>query len=242
MKKSRFYVMSLAVMLFFAGSVTCFAGWFDKIPKDFNIFGQTKLSDTKIASGLREALKVGIDNTVTALSALNGYLGNDAVKILIPENLQFIEKGLRTIGFGSKVDEFILSMNRSAEKAAPYARDIFIDAIMDMSFDDARSILDGGPTAATDFFKEKTRSNLVSAFRPQVEKTLDEYDVTQKYRTLVSAYKAIPFSEKLPTVDIEDYVIDKALDGLFHVLGEQESKIRTDPKARVTELLKEVFK
>jgi len=234
--------MLLVVVLGTTGYLSCYAGQFDKISKDLNIFAKTKLSDTKIASGLREALKVGIDKTVTALSAANGYLGNDTIKIPIPEKLQFIEKGLRTIGFGSKVDEFVLSMNRSAEKAAPYARDIFIDAIMDMSFEDARAILDGGPTAATDFFREKTRSSLVSAFRPQIEKTLDKYGVTQKYRTLTGAYKAIPLSEKLPPVNIEDYVIDKALDGLFHVLGEEESKIRTDPKARVTELLKEVFK
>ena len=232
----------LVLILFVTGYVSCYAGQFDKIPKNLNLFGQTKLSETKIASGLREALKVGIDRTITALSAANGYLGNETVKISIPEKLQFIEKGLRTIGLESKVDEFVLSMNRSAEKAAPYARDIFIDAIMDMSFEDARAILDGGETAATDFFKEKTRSKLAVAFGPQVEKTLDKYGVTQKYRTLTNAYSAIPLSEKLPPVNIEDYVVNKALDGLFQVLGEEEKKIRTDPKARATELLKEVFK
>jgi len=242
MKKFKFYSILLLLAFVTAGYVSCYAGQLQRIPKDLNIFSRKKLSDTKIASGLREALKVGIDKTVTALSAANGYLGNDMIKIPIPEKLQFIEKGLQAIGLGSKVDEFILSMNRSAEKAAPYARDIFIDAVMDMSFEDARAILHGGPTAATDFFRKKTRSKLVSAFRPQIEKTLDKYGVTQKYRILVGAYKAIPLSKKLPPVNIEDYVIDKALDGLFYVLGEQERKIRTDPKARVTELLKEVFK
>jgi len=158
----------------------------------------------------------------------------------MPEKLRTVEKGLRTVGYGPQIDEFVLSMNRSAEKAAPAAKQIFWDAIGEMTFDDARKILNGGDTAATDYFKAKTTNKLTAAFRPTVEKTMNEYSVTRQYKELVGRYQAIPLV-KSETFDIDSYVVRKSLDGLFFMVGQEEHKIRTNPTARVTDLLKEVF-
>jgi len=132
----------------------------------------------------------------------------------MPSNLRSLEKGLRAVGFGPKVDEFILSMNRSAEAAAPQARKIFGDAILAMTFDDARKILSGGDTAATDYFKGKTTDQLTVAFQPIVEKTMNENGVTPQYKALTDRFASIPFA-KNRSFDINKYVVTKALDGLF---------------------------
>jgi hypothetical protein len=147
---------------------------------------------------------------------------------------------MREIGFGPKIDEFILSMNRSAEAAAPAARKIFIDAIFAMTFEDAKRILSGDNTAATEYFKQKTTGHLTDAFTPVVKKTMQENGVARQYDALTEQYKNIPFA-KSQSLDIDHYVVSKALDGLFYELGEQEKQIRTNPAARTTDLLKEVF-
>jgi Protein of unknown function (DUF4197) len=198
------------------------------------------LSDSTVASGLKEALKVGTDNAVKLTGRRDGYFGNEAIKILMPNNFRTVEKGLRAIGYGPKVDGFVLSMNRSAEAAAPAAKKIFVDAILAMSFDDARKILSGGDTAATDYFKSKTTTQLTAAFQPVVEKTMNENGVTQQYNALLGQAQSIPFL-KSPKLDITQYVVSKALDGLFYTLGQEEKKIRKDPVARTTSLLKQVF-
>ncbi|MCH7897643.1 MAG: DUF4197 domain-containing protein [candidate division NC10 bacterium] len=198
------------------------------------------LNDAKIASGLKEALQIGTQNAVNLTGRLDGYFRNEAIKILMPEKLQTLEKGLRLVGYGPRVDEFVLSMNRAAERAAPRAKAIFWDAIGEMSFEDARKILNGGDTAATDYFQDKTTDRLAAAFRPVVDKAMNEVGVTRRYKELIGRYEAIPFvtSERL---DIDQYVVTKALGGLFYVVGEEERKIRTNPTARVTDLLQEVF-
>ncbi|OGP53924.1 MAG: hypothetical protein A2162_03875 [Deltaproteobacteria bacterium RBG_13_52_11b] len=198
------------------------------------------LTDVKIASGLKEALKIGTENTVNLTGKADGYLKNEAIKILMPEKLQTLEKGLRAVGYGPKVDEFVLSMNRSAEQAAPFAKQIFWDAIGAMTFEDAKKILSGSNTAATDYFKGKTTDKLTTAFKPIVEKSMNEVGVTRQYNELVGKFQTIPFM-KSESFDIDQYVVTKSLSGLFHVLGQEEQKIRTNPTARVTDLLKEVF-
>jgi hypothetical protein len=200
-----------------------------------------KASDTDVVAGLKEALQIGSGNAVSLAGKLDGYFGNEAIKILMPSELRTVEKALRGLGQGQKVDEFVLSMNRAAEKAAPAAKDIFWGAIKSMSFDDARKILGGGDTAATDYLRATTGDTLTSAFRPVVSDSLRDVGVLQKYKQLQDSYKSIPFSSGLPSVDIEQYVVSKALDGLFRVLGDEERKIRKDPAARVTDLLKKVF-
>jgi Protein of unknown function (DUF4197) len=212
----------------------------DQLFKGLGLGQQSGLSDVKIGSGLKEALKVGTENTVTLTGRPDGYFMNQAIKILMPQRLQTLEKGLRAVGYGPQVDEFILSMNRAAERAAPSAKKIFWDAIGEMTIDDARKILSGGDTAATEYFKGKTTDRLTTAFRPVVEKTTNEVGVTRQYKELVGRAEAIPFL-KVDSLDVDNYVVGKALDGLFLVLGEEERKIRTNPAARVTDLLKEVF-
>ena len=199
------------------------------------------LSNGDIVAGLKQALEVGTTNTVDLTGKVDGYFGNAAIRILLPKQLQSVEQGLRLIGQGEKVDEFILSMNRAAEKAAPGAKDIFWGAIKSMSFDDARQILSGGDTAATEYFRAKTSDALTASFRPVVVDSMKDVGVIQQFQQLQSAYQSVPLASSLPSVDIESYVVSKALDGLFLVLGEQEKKIRTNPAAQVTDLLKKVF-
>jgi hypothetical protein len=212
----------------------------DQLEKRIGINDASGLSETKVASGLKQALQVGSENAVKIVGKPNGYFGNQAIKIEMPKDLHLLESGMRELGFGPKIDEFILSMNRSAEAAAPAARKIFIDAILAMSFEDAKRILSGDNTAATQYFKEKTTGQLTEAFTPVVKKTMGENGVVKQYDALTEQYKNIPFA-KSQSLDIDHYVVSKALDGLFYELGEQERQIRTNPAARTTDLLKEVF-
>ena len=169
-----------------------------------------------------------------------GYLANQAIKILMPPDLKRFESGLRAVGYGPQVDELVVGMNRAAERAAPAARGIFLDAIGAMTFDDVRKILDGNDTAATQFFKNKTTSSLTSAFRPVVERSLNEVGVARQWKDLTAQARMIPFLN-VDSYDLDGYVVGKGLDGLFHVVGEEERKIRRDPAARVTDVLKDVF-
>ena len=202
----------------------------------------TPLSETKIGEGLKEALKVGIDNAVKLTGKTDGFFKNEAIKIPVPEKLQMLDKGLRAVGLGKPVDDFVLSMNRAAEAAAPQARDIFVNAIVGMSFNDTMKIYNGGNTSATEFFKAKTSPALREKFLPVIRKSLGQYNVSAKYNEVVAKYRSLPFSSKYPVPDAEQYVLDKTLNGLFTVLGQEETKIRTQPAARVTDLLKQVFK
>ncbi len=199
------------------------------------------LSNADIVAGLKDALHVGTGNTVDITGKVDGYFSNEAIKILLPKQLQSVEQGLRLIGQGAKVDEFVLAMNRAAEKAAPGAKDIFWNAITSMSFDDARRILSGGDTAATDYFRAKTSDALTAAFTPVVKDSMKSVGVVQQYDQLKAAYQSVPLSSALPAVDIESYVVARALDGLFYVLAQQEKEIRTNPAAQVTSILKKVF-
>jgi hypothetical protein len=198
------------------------------------------LSDATIASGLKEALQVGTQNAVSLTGRPDGYFQNAAIKILMPSQLQPIKKGLRAVGYDPQVDELVLSMNRAAERAAPAAKPIFLEAITAMSFDDARKIVTGSPTGATEYFKGKTSEKLTAAFQPVVAQTMREVGVTRQYQELMGRAQAIPVLKSAP-FDLDRYVVGKSLDGLFYVLGEEEQKIRTNPTARATDLLKQVF-
>jgi hypothetical protein len=197
--------------------------------------------DAKVASGLKEALSIGASKAVQLTGVKDGFAGNTAIKILMPEKLRPLEKGLRMIGQGKQIDDFELSMNRAAESAAPAAEPIFKRAITHMSFSDAHGILTGGNTAATDYFKRTTSEELTAAFRPVVEGAMGKTGVTQRYDELTKQMKNIPFGGQAPTFDINSYVVGKTLDGLFLMLGREEQKIRTNPGAQVTPLLKQVF-
>jgi hypothetical protein len=228
----------LAFGFIFALAVSQAQNPWDKI---WTGLGKNKgLTNETVVSGLKEALRIGSGNAVSLNGKVDGYFKNAAIKILMPEKLKSLEKGLRLAGQSRQVDEFVLSMNRAAEKAAPFAKDIFWGAIKRMTFSDATRILKGGDTAATDYFREATTEELTTAFQPIVTQSMESIGVTRQYKVLAGRYNALPFV-KSQAFDLDRYVVDKALDGLFYVLAEEERKIRTDPAARVTDLLRTVF-
>lgn len=198
------------------------------------------LTQDQIAAGLKEALRIGTEHTTALAGKSDGYYRNPSIKIPMPEQLQAFEKGLRVFGFGPQVDEFVLSMNRAAERAAPQATEIFVGAIDQMTFADAQQILSGPDTAATEYFKAKTSAQLTAAFRPHVERAMNQVGVTRQYKELVQHFRTIPFP-KTELMDLDQYVVGKGLEGLFLILGQEEQAIRKNPAARVTDLLKQVF-
>jgi len=212
----------------------------DRIFKGLGLGEKSGLSDVKIGSGLKEALQIGTEHAVKLTGKTDGYFMNQVIKILMPEKLRTFEKGLRAVGYGSQVDEFILSMNRAAERAAPSAKQFFWDAIGEMTFEDVKKVLSGHDTAATDYFKGKTTNKLTDVFKPIVSNAMNDVGVTRQYKELVGRYENIPFMKK-ESFDLDQYVVTKALDGLFLMVGEEEKKIRKNPAARTTDLLKEVF-
>jgi len=211
-----------------------------QLPGGAQIPQSGSLGDVKIGEALKQALQIGTENAVKLTGKTDGYFKNQAIKILMPEKLKTLERGLRAVGYDRQVDDLVLKMNRAAERAAPAAKKIFWDAIGAMTIDDGRKILNGPETAATDYFKGKTTSQLTAAFSPVVHRTMGEVGVTKQYQDLFGRAQSIPFLD-VEKFDLDHYVVGRALDGLFHVVGDEEKKIRTNPSARVTDLLREVF-
>jgi len=193
----------------------------------------------QIAAGLKEALTIGTQNSANRLSAPNGFFANAVLKILMPPEAQKVESTLRNVGLGSVVDKAILAMNRGAEEAAKSATPIFVNAIRQMSITDAIGILRGGDFAATNYFKQKTTAALTNAFRPVINDALGKVNATRYWSDVFSMYNK--FSKTPVNTDLTAYVTERAIDGIFHEVGLEEQKIRRDPAARVTELLKTVF-
>lgn len=230
-------IVAAAVVLATARPVL---GQLDQLRRALGLGSSGGLTDARVAAALREALQVSTRNAVQLTGRVDGYFANEAIRILMPDRLRSLERGLRAVGYGAQVDEFVLGMNRAAERAAPHARQIFGEAITALTIDDASRILRGGDTAATDYFKAKTTDRLTIAFRPVVEQAMGEVGITRQYRELLARARSLPFFQA-DDYDIDRYVVGKSLDGLFHVVGEEERKIRTDPAARVTDLLRDVF-
>jgi hypothetical protein len=233
--------ISLLVFLFLAFFWTgTYAGLFDAITERVGLSPKQSIDDNTIISGLKEALSVGTKNAVKSVSQVDGYFGHEMIKILMPEKIRKVADVLGKLGFQQQVDDFILSMNRAAEKAAPKAASIFVAAIKEMTLEDARGILNGGDTAATDYFRTKTSTAIYDEFRPIISSSMNEVGVTRSYKEMMDKYTSLPLM-KAESLDLDHYATDKALNGLFYMLGQEEKKIRTDPAARVTELLKKVF-
>jgi len=215
---------------------------FDNILKGLKkaVGGSQGISQGEMVEGLKEALKIGTGNAVQNVSQLDGYYGNSSIRIPLPGMVQKAESILRATGYGSQVDAFLLSMNRAAERAAPEAKALFGDAIMHMTFDDASRILHGRDNEATLYFQEKTQDRLHHIFKPIIQNAMSEVGVTRSYQNLTGGLQNLPLVGQ-SALDLDQYVTDKALEGLFFMVGEEERKIRQNPAARVTDLLKKVF-
>lgn len=198
------------------------------------------LDEATVAKGLRQALDVGMQRTTKELSAPGGFADDPDVRIELPRQLRGLASSLREVGLGDKVDEFEASMNLAAEQAAAQALPIFSSAIASISLEDAFSILKGPDDAATRYLEAQTSDSLQAAFRPAIESAMRDVGLFQAYLEIVELYDAIPFS-RLPKLDLEDYVADKTMKGLFEELAKEEARIRQDPAARSTALLRRVF-
>lgn len=197
------------------------------------------LTTQEVTAGLKQALTIGAENSGNLLSATDGFFKNAAIKILLPEEAQKVEKTLRDLGMSSLVDKAVLSLNRAAEDAATKAAPIFRDAILQMSIQDAMGILKGGDFAATNYLKGKTTAALTAAFKPVIENSLNKVNATKYWGDVFNTYNK--FSTTKINPDLSGYVTERALNGIFHQVSLEEQKIRRDPLARTTELLKKVF-
>ncbi len=198
------------------------------------------LSNAQIASGLKEALNKGIDKEVTKLMTPDGFLKDQTVKILLPQELQKVDKTLRDIGLGQLADEGIKLLNTAASDAVKEAKPIFVNAITSMTFEDAKNILLGDQTAATNYLKQKTQSQLYQKFSPQVQKSLHKVKADEVWTKIINKYNQVPFVDKV-NPDLTDYVTNKAMEGVFKKVAVEEQKIRTDISERTSDLLKRVF-
>jgi len=194
-----------------------------------------------IVSGLKEALDVGTRRAISNVSKPDGYLTNQLIHIAMPPQLQQISGLMRKFGLGSQADIFEQSMNHAAEKAAPEATNIIVNAIKNMSIQDANAILQGPDNAATEYFKVQTTQQLTRLFRPTIEASLNQVGTTKYYNNLTGQVAALPLVGESVNLDLPDYVTEQALNGLFTMIAVEEKNIRENPAARTTELLKKVF-
>jgi hypothetical protein len=198
------------------------------------------LNEQDAIAGIREALIKGTGDCVGIVSAMNGYLGNPEIKIPFPENARDIENKLRALGFGKNVDEVITTINHAAEDAAKSALPVFTSAIKHMTVNDALGIVKGSPDAATLYLRKTTTGELQAQFLPIVKSSLEKTGATSLWSDVVKQYNQIPFVKKQDP-DLSGYVTAKAIDGLFIMLAKEEARIRKDPAARTSEILKKVF-
>lgn len=198
------------------------------------------ISETDIANGLKQALDKGIDEQVTKLTQTDGFYGNQLVKIALPAELQKVEKGLRNIGLGSLADEGIIALNRAAEDAVKEATPIFVNAVSEMTFTDAKNILLGEQNAATQYLENKTTNELYGKFNPVIKNSFAKVGADQIWENIISRYNKIPLTENV-NPDLTDYVTQEALEGVYTMIAVEEKDIRTDINARTSDLLKRVF-
>jgi uncharacterized protein DUF4197 len=199
-----------------------------------------KISNQDAASGMRAALEKGTQAAVSGLGKTDGFLGNNAVKILLPDSLKRYEKTMRKVGMGKYADELVLTMNRAAEAAVPEAKPLFVDAVKKMSLADAKGILTGGNTSATDYFKRTMSEPLRAKFSPIVAASTKKVRVAEKYNEFAGQGAKYGLVKK-EDANLDGYITQKTLDGLFYMVGEEEKKIRANPLAAGSDIIKRVF-
>jgi hypothetical protein len=202
--------------------------------------GTSSLSSEDITAGLKQALTIGAQKSADRLSAVNGFLGNKAVEILMPEQAQKVEKTLRSMGMGKLVDDAIASMNHAAEEASKSAAPIFVNAIKSMTVTDGLNILRGADTSATAYLRKNASPELTKAYTPVIDSALQKTGATKYWKDVFDAYNKIPMVSKV-NPDLSSYVTQKAINGIFYYVAQEEIQIRKDPAAQVTDLLKKVF-
>ncbi len=230
----------IAMIAFLPG---CSKGQFNlnNIGKEIDkTLNQGGLTNKEITDGLKEALSVGSNNAGSSASKTDGYFKNTLIKIPFPQEAKKVENKLRSLGMNKAVDDFILTMNRAAEEAAKEAAPIFVDAVKTMTITDGVNILKGNDSAATHYLREKTSNSLHAKFKPIIKSATQKVNVTKYWNPLITTYNNIPMVDKM-NPDLEEYITQRALNGLFILVAQEETKIRKDPAARVTDLLKKVF-
>lgn len=243
------FIATLTSLLFFLLAASPSHADWKKFLDDFSKAGTSAMGNDKgadltgdtIANGLKEALETGTRKAVEQVSQEGGYLNNPQIKIPLPPRVQQAAGLMRQLGLNKMADDFEQSINRAAEKAAPQATSIMVDAIKSMTIDDARNLLNGEADSATRFFEDKTRDKLADLFEPIIDSSLNEVGATRYYNQLDDQLSSVPVVGQDLNMDLPDYVTGQALDGLFVMIAEEEQKIRNNPAARTSELLQQVF-
>lgn len=215
----------------------------DEAKKDLSQFengGKKPLSNDEVVQGLREALNVGTNNSTASASKADGFYKNPLIFIPFPSEAEKIKSTVIDLGMQQQVNDFEMSLNRAAEEAAKTAAPVFLDAIKGMSIQDGFSILKGADNAATDYLKNKTSADLTARFTPIIRDAIQKVEVTKYWNPIIKAYNTVPGVQK-QNPDLEQYITARALEGLFKLIAGEEKKIRTDPLARVSDILKRVF-
>jgi Protein of unknown function (DUF4197) len=246
--KIKYYTMKKFIILFLLFSVSIVAvkaqksgGLLNSVRKAVGGNPGSSLSNDDIVSGLKQALTIGAQKSASQLSAVDGFFKDAAVKILLPEQAQKVEKTLRGLGMGKMVDDAILSVNRAAEDAAKSAAPIFVNAVKNMSIQDALGILRGSDTSATSYLKKSTTPELTASFKPVIDTSLTKTGATKYWRDIFETYNKLPTTFRKVDPDLSSYVTQKAMIGIFYYVAVEEKKIRKDPAAQVTDILKKVF-
>jgi hypothetical protein len=205
-----------------------------------NIYG-VGVTEQEAGSGIRQALTQGVEKGISFLNKTDGFFGNETYKLFLPPEAVKIENTLRSIGLGSQVDKAILQINRAAEDAVGFAKPIFVDAIREMTLQDALNIVRGPNNAATSYFRDKTNAKLVVAFSPVIKSSLDKLNATRYYSDIINNYNRLPTTFNKVNPDLTSYVVERATAALFDQIEKEEANIRQNPVARTTEILKKVF-
>ncbi len=248
--KIRFQIAALLIAgcLFIGGDLFAGTNWLESGKNMLNQLGQQPssgevtgaLSESEIGAGLKEALRIGSETVVTQLGQTDGFNADSSIHIPLPDELQSVKKALSAVGLSSMLDDLELRLNRAAETATPKAKELFIQSIEEMSIDDVQKIYQGPDDAATQYFRKKMSPELSKEMTPVVEKSLNQVGAIESYNEVMGEYKNIPF---MPNVeeDLNGYVVDKGMDGIFYYLAREEAAIRSDPLKQSTSLLKKLF-
>lgn len=234
--KTSFIVIAFSLIVLPAGSFAQI-----KLKDVLNKKSSSGITENEAGQGIKEALTNGVTTAVLNLNKTDGFFGSEFYKMLLPPDAKKVESTLRNIGMGGQVDKAILAINRGAEDAVGFAKPIFVDAIKEMTLKDALNIIKGPKDGATNYFKDKTKEKLITAFTPSVKSSLDRTDATKYYSDIITSYNKLPTTFKKINPDLTSYVVGRAVDALFDQVAKEEANIRSNPLARTSDMLKKVF-